>query len=157
MNTTETHTAASSQTVFIDESAFAAFLNPTDPHYIRARSVFLDLDDLDREFVTTNSIVFNVHEWLNNDYGYELADFFLNTVEKTVSCGRLSIIPGSSELEQESRRLLLERPELQYSLTEALTAVVMTGYGIKRIFTFNSQLERLRGLDPNIKLLPTVW
>jgi predicted nucleic acid-binding protein len=148
---------ASIQTVFIDETAFAAFLNPADPHYIRARSIFLDLDDLDRDFVTTNSIVFDVHQWLCNDYGYELADFFLNSVEKAASCGRLAIIPGSSELEQESRRLLLERPELKFSLTEALTAVAMTGYGIKRIFTFNNQMELLRGLDPDIKLLPTIW
>lgn len=148
---------ASLHTVFVDETAFAAFLNPTDPHYIRARSIFLDMDDLDRDFVTTNSIVFDVHEWLRNDYGYELAEYFLNTVEKASASGLLSVIPGSSDLEKESRRLLLDRPELQYSLSEALTAVVTTGYGIKRIFTFNPKLDLLRRLDPDIKLLPTVW
>jgi hypothetical protein len=107
--------------------------------------------------VTTNAIVFNVHEWLRNEYGYGLADDFLNIVEKASAAGRLTVIFGSSELEQQSRKLLLERPELQLSLGEAMIAVVITGYGIKRIFTFNTQLDRLRELDSDIKLLPTVW
>jgi predicted nucleic acid-binding protein len=150
-------TAASAQAVFVDETALTAFLNAADAHYLRARTIFLDMDDLDRDLVTTNAVVFHVHESLRNDYGYDLADYFLNAVEKASAVGRLAVIPGSFELEQQSRKLLLDRPELQLSLSEAMTAAVVTGYGIKRVFTFNPRLDRLRALDPDIKLLPTVW
>ncbi|WP_248925097.1 type II toxin-antitoxin system VapC family toxin [Paenibacillus hamazuiensis] len=148
------HTQLYGQSVFIDETAFAAFMNPRDPHHMKARSLFLDLDDLERDFVTTNSILFEIHRWLRNEYDYALADFFLNAVEKAAGLGKLSVIPGGSEWEQEARQLLIERPELQYSLSEALTAVVMSAYGIRRIFTFNPNHAVLLSLDKGIKLIP---
>jgi predicted nucleic acid-binding protein len=149
--------AVSAQAVFVDETAWTAFLNAADVRYLRARTIFLDMDDLDRDLVTTNAVVFHVHESLRNEYGYDLADYFLNVVEKAAAVGRLAVIPGSYELEQQARKLLFERPALQLSLSEAMIAAVVTGYDIKRVFTFNPQLERLRTLDPDIKLLPTVW
>jgi predicted nucleic acid-binding protein len=143
--------------IFLDETALTAFMNPEDPGYAKARSLFLDLHDLERNFVTTNSIIFNVHQWLRNHYGYTQAEFFLNVMDKSVSRGKLSVISGGSELEAESRRLLIDRPELRFSLSEALTAVVMSAYQIKRIFTFNSNFIMLINLNREIKVIPSSW
>ncbi|TBL70262.1 type II toxin-antitoxin system VapC family toxin [Paenibacillus thalictri] len=151
------HTQHYKQSVFIDETALTAFMNPNDPHYLKARTLFLDLDDLERDFITTNSIVFEVHRWLRNGFDYALADFFLNVVEKAASRGKLLIIPGGPEWEQEARQLLIDRPELQYSLNEALTAVVMSAYGIKRIFTFNPNHSALKNMDKEMKIIPSGW
>jgi predicted nucleic acid-binding protein len=145
------------QAVFLDDSALTAFMNPEDPRYTKARSLFLDLHDLDRNFVTTNSIVFEVHVWLRNHYSYQQAEFFLNVMDKAVSKGKLAIIPGGSEFELESRQLLIERPELQFSLREALTTVVMSYHQIKRIFTFNPNFNMLNNLNMNIKVIPSTW
>lgn len=58
------------QSVFLDDTALTAYMNPNDPRYMKARSLFLDLDDLERHLVTTNYIIFDTHQWLRDDYGY---------------------------------------------------------------------------------------
>jgi predicted nucleic acid-binding protein len=145
------------ESIFLDETALMAFMNPDDPRYVKARSLFLDLHDLERSFITTNSIIFDVHQWLRNEYGYTQAEFFLNVIDKTVSSGKLAIISGGSEFESESRRLLLERPELRFSLSEAFTSVIMSSYQINRIFTFNPNFIMLANLNRAIKMIPSSW
>lgn len=142
--------------IFLDETALAAFMNPDDSRYGKARSLFLDLHDLERRFVTTNSIIFDLHEWLCNEYGYQQAEFFLNAVDKAVSKGKLAVISSGPEFEAESRRLLIERPELRFSLGEAFTAVIMTYYQIKRIFTFNRNFVMLANLDKDVRIIPSI-
>jgi predicted nucleic acid-binding protein len=153
----ENHQAweAHQDSIFVDETALMAFMNPDHPHYVKARSLFLDLHDLERNFITTNSIIFDIHQWLRNEYGYTQAEFFLNVMDKSVSAGKLSVISGESEFESESKRLLMDRPELRFSLSEALTAVVMSSYQIKRIFTFNTNFIMLINLNREIKVIPS--
>lgn len=145
------------QAVFLDDTAFISFMNSEDPRYTKARALFLDLHDLERTFVTTNSIIFDVHDWLRNDYGYSQAEFFLNVIDKATGIGKLIVIPGGSEFEAESRRLLIDRPELHFSLSEAFIAVVMVAYQIKRIFSFNSNFVMLANLNQGMKLIPSGW
>ncbi|OME87914.1 hypothetical protein BK120_00885 [Paenibacillus sp. FSL A5-0031] len=142
-------------TIFLDETAFAALMNPEDPHYVKARSLFLDLHDLERNYVTTNSILFDLHEWLRNEYSYQQAEYFLNAIDKAVSKGKLAVISSGPEFEGESRRLLINRPELRFSLSEALTAVTMSYYQVKRIFTFNHNYMMLANLDKDIRIIPS--
>ncbi|MFC5448638.1 hypothetical protein [Paenibacillus aestuarii] len=141
--------------IFLDETALAAFMNPENPRYAKARSLFLDLHDLERHFVTTNSIIFDLHEWLRNEYSYQQAEYFLSAIDKAVSRGKLVLISSSPEFEMESRRLLLDRPELRFSLSEAFTAVTMSYYQVKRIFTFNHNFMMLAHLDKQIRILPS--
>lgn len=141
--------------IFLDETALAALMNPEDPYYAKARSLFLDLHDLERNYMTTNSIIFDLHEWLRNEYSYELAEYFLNAIDKAVSTGKLAVITSGSEFEGESRRLLMDRPELRFSLSEAFTAVTMSYYQVKRIFTFNRNFLMLSNLDKDIRIIPS--
>ncbi|MBD0382878.1 hypothetical protein [Paenibacillus sedimenti] len=141
--------------IFLDETALAALMNPEDLHYAKARSLFLDLYDLERNYVTTNSIIFDLHEWLRNEYSYQQAEYFLNAIDKAVSKGKLAVISSDPELEGESRRLLIDRPELRFSLSEAFTAVTMSYYQVKRIFTFNRNFMMLANLDKDIRIIPS--
>ncbi|MDQ0899000.1 hypothetical protein [Paenibacillus sp. V4I7] len=141
--------------IFLDETALAALMNPEDPHYAKARSLFLDLHDLERNYMTTNSIIFDLHEWLRNEYSYQQAEYFLNAIDKAVSKGRLALVSSGPELEGESRRLLMDRPELRFSLSEAFTAVTMSYYQVKRIFTFNRNFIMLANLDKDIRIIPS--
>jgi len=143
------------QAVFIDETAFSAFMDPDHPRYTKARSFFMDLDDLDRHFVCTNYVIFHTHQWLRDRHGYEHATFFLDTIEKTVDKGRMSVLPGSAEIERQSRQLLKDHPELQYTLNEAVTAVVLSTYQIDRIFTFNPGFMLLQKIIPGMKVIPS--
>lgn len=143
--------------IFVDQTAFAAFMNPSDPYYSKARSLFLDLDDLDRTLITTNYIIFDTHQWLRNSYGFQQAQFFLETIEHAVRKDILTVISGSPEFENESKRLITDCPDLQLSLSEALTAVVMITYQIRRVFTFNPSYAFLPKMDPGIKVIPSLW
>ncbi|MDQ8739254.1 hypothetical protein [Paenibacillus sp. LHD-38] len=142
-------------TIFLDGTALAALMNPEDPRYEKARSLFLDLHDLERNYVTTNSIIFDLHEWLRNEYSYQLAEYFLNAIDKAVSKGKLAVISSGPEFDGESRRLLMDRPELRFSLSEAFTAVTMSYYQVKRIFTFNRNYLMLANLDKDIRIIPS--
>lgn len=141
--------------IFLDGTALAALMNPEDSSYAKARSLFLDLHDLERNYVTTNSIIFDLHEWLRNAYSYQRAEYFLSAIDKAVSKGKLTVISSSPEFEGESRRLLLDRPELRFSLSEAFTAVTMSYYQVKRIFTFNRNFIMLVNLDKNFRIIPS--
>lgn len=141
--------------IFLDESALVALMYPEDSRYAKARALFLDLYDLERNYITTNSIIFDLHEWLRNDYSYEQADYFLNAIDKAVSKGKLAVVSSGPEFEGESRRLLMERPELRFSLSEAFTAVTMSYYQVKRIFTFNRNFMMLANLDKDIRVIPS--
>jgi predicted nucleic acid-binding protein len=144
------------QAVFVDQSAFASFMDVNDPNYDKARSFFLELDDLDRPLVTTNYAIIETHQWLRNRHGYEHAQFFLEKVEQAITKKSLLLISGSTEFEQESKRLLTDCPDLQLSLSEALTAVVLITYRMKRIFTFNPSYAFLSKLDAGIRVMPSI-
>ncbi|ALS22900.1 MULTISPECIES: type II toxin-antitoxin system VapC family toxin [Paenibacillus] len=145
------------QDIFLEQSALMAFMNPEDPYYLKARTIFFDIHDLDRRLATTNYVIFETHQWLRNHFDFADAQFFLNTIDKAVQQGVLTVIPGSPELEQESKRLILDFPKSQFSLNEAMTAVVMLSYQLKRIFTFNPNYAFLTTLDREIRLLPSMW
>ncbi|MCZ8520695.1 MULTISPECIES: type II toxin-antitoxin system VapC family toxin [Paenibacillus] len=145
------------QTVFLEQSALMAFMNPEDPYYLKARTLFYDMDDMDRRLATTNYVVFETHQWLRNHFDYSDAQIFLNTMDKAVQKGVLTIIPSSPELEQEAKRLIIDFPNYQFSLNEAMTAVVMLSYQMKRIFTFNPNYTFLPKMDREIKVLPSMW
>lgn len=143
------------QAVFIEETALVTFMDPENPHYAKARSFFMDLDDLERHFVTTNYVIFGTHGWLRDRHGYAHAEFFLDTMEKTAEKGKLTIIPGNQDLEREAKRLLSQHPEFQFSLGEAMTAIVLLSFRIERIFTFNPIYFMLQNIYPDLKIIPS--
>jgi len=143
------------QAVFLDETALKAFMNPEDPNYLKARSVFHELDDMERLLVTTNVVIFDTHQWLKKASSYTEAEFFINTIDKAVALDKLMIIPGSSTTEKESRQLLIDCPQFEFSLSEAMTAVVMITHQIKRIFTFNRSYSALPQMFTEIKIIPS--
>ncbi len=141
--------------IFLDKSALIAYMDPDHPNYRRASSFMIELDDLDRSFVTSNAIVFSIHQWLRDTYGYVHAEFYLNILDKAEQTGKLFIIPGSAELEIQSREALLQYAEYQINLEEALIAAMMNAYRINRIFTFNKKHMFLMRMNPQIKVIPS--
>ncbi|WP_240418581.1 type II toxin-antitoxin system VapC family toxin [Paenibacillus periandrae] len=143
------------QAVFLDQTALTALMDEQQTDYNRARALFLDLDDLERPLITTNYVIFDTHQWLRNRCSFDHAQFFIDIIDQSVAKGVLKVISGSPELEQESKQLIGSCPELRLSLSEALTAVVMLSYQVKRIFTFNPNHSFLPKLDGEIKVMPS--
>ncbi|GIP34549.1 type II toxin-antitoxin system VapC family toxin [Paenibacillus sp. J2TS4] len=145
------------QSVFLDESGWVAYMNPDHPNYIKARSFIMDMEDLDRPFVSTSHIIFELHEWLRDHYGYSHAEYFLDTIDRATEVGKLLLIPGNAQIEKEAKNFLMQCPELRYSLREATTAVVLLTYRIRRIFTFNRSFLKLPTLNQDIRVIPTFY
>ena len=143
------------QAVFLDQTALTSLMDEQQAHHNQARAIFMDLDDLERPLITTNYVVFETHQWLRNQFGFDHAQFFLDIIDQAAAKGIIKIIPGSTELEQESKQLISSYPDLRLSLSEALTAVVMLSYQVKRIFTFNRNYGFLPTLDADIKIMPS--
>ncbi|WP_058301481.1 type II toxin-antitoxin system VapC family toxin [Gorillibacterium timonense] len=141
--------------VFLDDTALKAFMDPNHGQHVRARAFFLDLDDVERDFVSTSYIVFETHEWLRNHFGPAPAETFLSTIEQAMSKGKLSLISGNEQLEQEAKNLLAGCPQLSFTFGEAVTAVVVLAYQIRRIFTFNRNYQALAELQPGLRLIPS--
>jgi predicted nucleic acid-binding protein len=141
--------------VFIDKTAFIAFMNIENPRHTKARSLFLELDDLERPLVTTKYVIYETHEWLRNNIGYEHAQFFLNTIDKSLHKGMLSILTVNEEWEQEAKDLLIENPGYEFSMPEALVAITVSKHHVDRIFSFNTKFRQLPQLQPNIKVMPS--
>lgn len=141
--------------VFIDKTAFLAFMNPENSRHAKARSVFLELDDLERPLVTTHFVIAETHEWLRDHVGYDHAQFFLNTIDKTSYKGVLSFLTVNENWEKDAKELLLEYPNYEFSMGEAITAMIILKYQIDRIFTFNSRFRQLPKLYSGIKVIPS--
>lgn len=144
------------QSVFVDRSAWMAYMDPGHPYYHRARTYFRELDDLDRSFVTTNQVVFALHQWLRDRYGYMHASYFLNVIDKSVHKNRLRVILGDPRYEAQAKQLIEQHDKYEISLEEALNAVVISDYEIRRVFTFNQKYAFLTRLHDNIRIFPGV-
>lgn len=147
--------SALEDTVFLDKPALAAFMNPEDPKYAKARTYFVEMEDLGRAFSTSNLVLYELHRWLRNEYSYALAEMFLQTTDEAVRCGKLHVIAVSEQIEQDARQLLSRFPEYELSLDEAVTAVVILSNNIRRVFTFNLSLLALSNIDSHIKIIPS--
>ncbi|GAB7386889.1 hypothetical protein BSNK01_07250 [Bacillaceae bacterium] len=145
------------QSVFIDKSAFIAFMNSGHPCHRKARSVFLELDDLERPLVTSSPVISEVHAWLRDNVGYDHAQFFLNAIDKAVQREVLHVLAMDREIEREAKALLFEYPDFALSLPEAIILVMMTKNGIERLFTFNRHFAALPLNETNIKVIPSVF
>jgi len=141
--------------VFVDDTALKAFMDPTHGQHARARSFFLDLDDVERDFVSTSYIVFETHEWLGNHYGPGPAETFLAAIEQAMTEGKLFLISGNEQLEREAQNLLDGCPQLRLTFGEAVTTVVVLAYRIGRLFTFNRSFAVLAELQPSLRLIPS--
>jgi predicted nucleic acid-binding protein len=154
-NRSRSQEPAYGSTVFLDYSAYMAFMNPEDPCHWKARSLFFSMDDLGRRFTTTNYVLFDVHKWIRNNCDYNVAHHFFQIIDAAVTVGRLYVLYGEEELEKEAKQFLQECPNVQLSLVEAVSVVAMLRHGISQIFTFNSRMLFLKKLNPDIKLIPT--
>lgn len=151
----EKNQSGNQRSVFIDKTAFIAFININNPRHSKARSLFLELDDLERPLVTTKYVIFDTHEWLRDNIGYDHAQFFLNTIDKTIHKGVLSLLPVNEEWEQEAKELLLDNPGYEFSLPESLIAITIVKHHVDRVFSFNLKFRQLPQLYSNIKVMPS--
>lgn len=154
MNTLESM-SSDTTSIFLDTSAFLVFMDAEHAYHLKAASLFYDFDDLNRPLVTLNLIVYQVHDWLKDKSGFADAQFFLQAVRKAEQNQLLTIIPVEEGIERSALRLMDENPEQELTFLTACSLTAMNQFGMRRIFSFDRQLEWISHLFPRIQVVPS--
>ncbi|MEW9668604.1 type II toxin-antitoxin system VapC family toxin [Ammoniphilus sp. 3BR4] len=143
------------KSVFLDRSALAAFMDSTHPLHQKAVHFFFGLDDLQQPLITLNLTIYEMHEWLRNQVGFQQAHFFLNVIKRAEQAKVLTIIPIDDAIEQEALNLMLEHPEYEFTYLEACTFTVIHELGVYRIFSLDPNVKRIAQAWPEVQIVPT--
>ncbi len=119
--------------VFIDTSAYFAFLDRTDTSHTLAQSIFLKLFSDDADLYTTNLVLAETHALLLNRIGRVAALRFLDTFFQST----MTLIRVTESDETTARQTLHESSDKEYSYTDAVSFAVMDRLHIKEAFTFD--------------------
>lgn len=124
---------AQSQSIFIDTSAFLAFIDRADINHTKSIKLFETLARQNFQIYTSNLVVFQTFSRLEKDLGVSLARDFL----KTILEGNIHILhPGESDLISAYRFLKLN-PERQTSLMEVVNTHLMDKSRVLTVLTFS--------------------
>lgn len=124
---------AQPQSIFIDTSAFLAFIDRADINHIKSVRVFELLARHNFQVYTSNLIVVQTFSRLEKDLGFSLAKDFL----KTILEGNIQVLhPTESDLKAAYRFLKLN-PERQISLMEVVNTHLMDKVRVVSILTFS--------------------
>lgn len=124
---------ARARTAFLDSSGFLALVNPHDARHGEARQALSALTENRWRTVTTNFVVAETHALFLARLGRQHADAFLRQMEK----GSTSVVRVSSEDERLARSIIFDHADKDYSLTDALSFVVMERQGIRHALAFD--------------------
>ena len=119
--------------VFVDTSAYYAFLDRTDVSHAVARLTFPRLFSNGTELYTTNFVLAETHALLLNRIGRAAAIRFLDTFFQS-SMILIRVIEAD---ETTARVILHESNDKEYSYTDAISFAVMDRLHIKEALTFD--------------------
>jgi predicted nucleic acid-binding protein len=124
--------------VFVDTSALFAASTRRDDNHGTARRVFRRLADERWRLVTTTYVVAETHGLFLNRIGREAGVAFLRSLEG----GAVRIDRPGEVDERAAREIIYRYTDKVFSLTDAISFVVMERMGISVAFTFDRDFER---------------
>lgn len=110
--------------LFVDTSAWIAFLAPKDAHYDHAREAFAELLSRNALVVTSNYVIDETVTWLRMRAGHATAVGFRDIITRSQEASRLHLAWVSESIEQKAWELFIEHPGLKLSLTDCTSAVL---------------------------------
>lgn len=110
--------------LFVDTSAWIAFLAPKDAHHDHAREAFAELLSRNALAVTSNYIVDETVTWLRMRAGHADAVAFRDIITRSQEASRLHLAWVSESIEQKAWELFTEHNGLKLSLTDCTSAVL---------------------------------
>jgi predicted nucleic acid-binding protein len=119
--------------VFVDTSAFGAFLNEGDAEHRAAIAIANELARAHLRLLTTNFVVAETHALILSRAGRDLALRSLYRIDQGVE----QIVRVAEEDEQRARWIIERYSDKDFSLTDAISFAVMERLGIGHAFTFD--------------------
>jgi predicted nucleic acid-binding protein len=119
--------------VFVDTSAYYAFLDRTDTSHTSAQSIFPKLLSDGSDLFTTNFVLAETHALLLNRIGRDAAMRFLDTFFQST----MILIRVTEADETTAREILRASSDKEYSYTDATSFAVMDRLHIKEALTYD--------------------
>ena len=119
-------------TSFVDTSAWYALADRSDQHHNEAVEIYPKLLSGNLPLKTTNLIIAETYILIRRGIGYQAAITFL---ENIASSPRVVKIYSDSIPEEAAESIL--RQNQDFSITDAVSFVVMKQYGITEAFSFD--------------------
>jgi predicted nucleic acid-binding protein len=120
--------------VFVDAGAWIAVINQRDEHHVEAAAFYARLLREKRPLVTTNLVIAEAYAMIRRHTGYQPAIGFLDSIRQS---GRLTKIYSDATLETEAEKTLHRYADQDFSVTDAVSFVVMQQCGIREAFAFD--------------------
>ncbi len=120
--------------VFADAGAWIALNDRGDKYYPAAVDLYQRLLRERRPLVTTNLVIAEAYIAIRRAGGLQPAMLFLNSIRQS---SRLLKIYSDAALETAAEELLRRYADQDFSLTDAVSFVVMQQRGIKEVFGFD--------------------
>jgi predicted nucleic acid-binding protein len=122
------------RSALIDSSAFYALADPTDAHNVAAKEIAPRLHRERWQLFTTNFIRAEAHALILNRLSHRAADRFLQELQESPSATIIRITEADEEAALE---LIARYQDKDFSLTDAISFVVMERLGIPSAFAFD--------------------
>jgi uncharacterized protein len=120
--------------VFIDSNAWIAVLNTNDVRHEQAGKLYRELLKDHASFVTTSLILSETQIFLRRRIGYDVAMNFLTSVNESA---RIKVVFPDLSIERQAKQILRQFSDQDFSLTDAISFIVMKEMGILQAFTYD--------------------
>lgn len=127
--------------VFIDSSAYLAFLDRDDDHHSEVVEVLHRLAALRYRQITTNIVIIETHALLIARMGADVARQFLQDIDSS----RTTIVRARAADETAAKQIIFDQRDKAYSFTDAISFVVIDRLAISYALSFDRHF-RQRGL-----------
>ncbi len=124
--------------VFIDSSAFYAYLNRQDNHYEEAGRLMAKIAGDSLPLITTNFVVAEAHALILTRHSHRAATQFLRDLDGSA----ISIIRAQASDEDSARAIVFQYDDKRFSLTDAISFAVMERLGLNVAFTFDRNFSQ---------------
>lgn len=127
--------------IFADTSGYYGAAAENDDNHAAARAILSRLERERIRFFTTHYVLAELHALIitrRRNPQFALA------VLRSTEAGSATVVPVTAADHAQARDLLAQHQDKLYSLTDALSFVVMERIGIIRVFTFDHNFEQHR-------------
>jgi predicted nucleic acid-binding protein len=122
------------QLIFVDTSAWLAVMDTGDNHHAQAAETYARLLKDKFRLVTTILVVAETQIWLRRRISPDSAQTFLRNVNNSP---RVDILYPDAGIEKQAKKILYQFADHDFSLTDAISFVMMKELEIKEAFTYD--------------------
>ena len=123
------------RTIFFDSGAFFAILDINDKNHDKAAELNKKIEREGYFTITTNFVVAEAHALILSNLGANVAREWLRSVS-------IPIWQVAKSEEEEAKEIIFRFKDKAYTLTDAISFVVMRKLGIRKAFAFDRHFQQ---------------